>query len=78
MLQVHYQRSVKRVSEKVNRSHSLAHQAFTTIDYAILYAKSKEDVLSLFRVLGGEEPLATSRSIPLQSSVLNEYESTHQ
>ena len=77
ILQVHFQRSVKKVSEKVNRCHSLAHQAFTTIGYAILSAKSKEDVILLFQVLGGTEPLSTAISILPQSSVLKEYESTH-
>lgn len=73
MLQVHYQHSYKRVSENMNPSHSLAHQAFTTIGYVILRTKLKEDILSLFRVLGGEEPLTTARSIVLQNSVLKEY-----
>ena len=76
--QVHFQRSVKNVSEKVNRSHSLAHQAFTTIGYAILHAKSEEDVLSLFHVLEGEEPLSTAICIVPQSTTLKEYQQFHQ
>ena len=45
--------------------------------YAILRAKSEEDVLSLFRVLGGEEPLTTAISILPKSLVLKEYQSIH-
>ena len=52
-------------------------KAFTTIGYVILRAKSEEDVLSHFRVLGGEEPLTTAISILPKSLVLKEYQSIY-
>ena len=55
---VHYQRSVKRVCERVNKGYStLAHKAFNIIAYAIPTETTQSHVESLFQVLCGEKPL---------------------
>lgn len=78
-LQVHYQRSVKRVSEKVNKgSSTLAHQVFTTIGYAIPATKTKEDVDTLFQVLCGAESLSCAiKILPESKSLFEKYQSEH-
>ena len=78
MLQVHYQRSVKRVSDKVNKDSSTqAHKAFTTIAYAIPTAKTKLHVEILFEVLCGAKPVSSALEILPKSSVLREFSSEH-
>ena len=67
-------RSVKKVSEKVNKGH---HCAFTTIGYAILHAKSRNEVASLFSVLCGEKNIDSAIAYIPDSVVLKEYESQH-
>ncbi len=74
---VHYQRSVKRVSERVNKSGTAAYLAFNTIGYAIVNAKRKEDVESLFHVLCGEEPLSTACGILGDRVELTRYSPDH-
>ncbi len=76
LLQVHFMRSVKRVSERVNRRNEQGHQVFTTIGYAIPKAKSQEDVLTLFRVLCWEADLQSAAAI-LGSDVVSEYTHRH-
>jgi len=49
---VHYQ----RVNDKVNKGDSAAHSAFNAIGCAVVRAKCKEDVDTLFHVLCGEDP----------------------
>ena len=73
---VHFQRSVKRVSERVNRHNEEGHRIFTTIGYGIPKATSKEDVLSLFAVLAGDEPLETAGNI-LNDPQMKEYSKHH-
>lgn len=76
---MHFQRSVKRVSGKVNKGIStLAHQAFIAIGYAIPTCKSKEDVETLFQVLCGAKSLTCAIKIVLESSsLLNKYQPEH-
>ena len=77
-LQVHFQRSVKRVSDKVNKGSSTkAYKAFTTIAYAIPTAKTKTEVESIFQVLCGAKPLSAAISNLPESSILKEYEPEH-
>jgi hypothetical protein len=77
-LQVHFQRSVKRVSERANKGgSSKAHKAFTSIAYEIPKAKTKAAVEGLFRVLCGTDPLACAVKILPEVKVLVEYQSEH-
>ena len=76
-IQVHYQRSVKRVSERTNKVGSLGCRAFQHIGYEIPRAKSKEDVENLFAVLAGDKPLATACSILGSPKVLSDYAPEH-
>lgn len=69
--------SVNKVSEKLNRCSSLAHRAFTTIGYAILHAKTKDEVTSLFDVLCGEDSIDNAIAYLPQSGVLKEYQPQH-
>lgn len=55
-MQVHFQQSVKRVCEWVNK-HEAGYRAFTTIGYNIPKVDTPEKVQALFAVLAGEEPL---------------------
>ena len=75
-LQVHFQRSVKRVSEKVNRRNEAGHRVFTTIGYNIPKVDTQEEVLTLFAVLAGEEPLLTAATL-LKSDEIKSYTSDH-
>jgi len=77
-LQVHYQRSVKRVCDKVNKSSSpLAHKAFIAIAYAIPTAKNKDHVETLFKVLCGAKPLMSAIEILPKPSPVKEYLPDH-
>lgn len=69
-------RSVKRVSERVNRRNEQGHQVFTTIGYAIPKAKTREDVLTLFKVLCGEADLHSAAKI-LGSDIVSDYAKKH-
>lgn len=75
---VHFARSVKRVSEQVNKSQPLAYKAFTTIAYAIPHQSAQKDVHTLFDVLEGKADIETA--LPLcekQHSALLEYAKSH-
>ena len=76
---MHFQRSVKRVSGKVNKGYStLAHQTFTTIGYAIPACKSRKDVETLFEVLRGAKSLTSAIEImPESSPLLKKYQPEH-
>ena len=52
---VHFIRSVKRVSERINKGSPLPQKAFTAIAYHIPKATTPEDVTTLFYVLAGED-----------------------
>lgn len=75
---MHFQRSVKRVSDRVNKGSSTrAYKAFTTIAYSIPTSKSKADVETLFKVLCGEKPLSEAIRIMPGSSVLKEFQAEY-
>lgn len=75
---VHYQRSVKRISERLNKNaKNGAHQAFTSIGYAIPNVTKKEHVEILFKVLCGSSPLSSAIKILPKLTVLSESESEH-
>ena len=75
---MHYQRSVKRVSDRVNKGSSTkAHRAFTKIAHAIPAIQKKEQVEILFQVLCGAKPLSSATAILSESSLLREYEPDH-
>lgn len=76
-IQVHYQRSVKRVGEKTNKVGSLGYKAFLHIGYEIPKAKTKADVEDLFAVLSGDKPLGIACSILNFPMVLMDYASEH-
>ena len=72
--QVHFTRSVKRVSERINKGNHLAHKAFTTIAYQIPKAKSAEHVIKLFSILAGEVDISEAAAIcGLQQKSLESY-----
>lgn len=75
--QVHYQRSVKRVAERLNKGSGLGFKAFTTIGYAIPKAVSKEDVITLFDVLCGKKALSAAIDILPEAILLLEYKNDH-
>ena len=76
--QVHYQRSVKRVSSKVNTgAPSLADKAFTMIAYDIPDATSRATVNLLFDVLAGIKPISALTKIWPKSTLLKDYEAIH-
>ena len=54
---VYFIRSVKRVSERVNKGDSLANKAFTTIACNITKMTPTKDVRLLFDVLAGKREL---------------------
>ena len=68
--------SVKRVSERVNRRNEAGHRVFTTIGYNIPKVNTQEEVLTLFAVLAGEEPLLTTATL-LKSDEIKSYTSDH-
>ena len=75
---VHFARSVKRVSEQVNKNQPQAYKAFTTIAYAIPHQITQEDVHTLFDVLEGNTGIEAA--LPLceqQHSMLLEYSKSH-
>lgn len=77
-MQVHFQRSVKRVSERVNKNgSSKAHGAFTAIAYAIPNVKTAAHVQGLFRVLRGSDQLSCAFKILPKIKVLSEYQPEH-
>jgi hypothetical protein len=53
-------RSVKCVSEHVNKNNSLAYKAFTTIAYAIPQQNSQDDVYTLFNILQGNKSIESA------------------
>lgn len=75
--QVHFTRSVKRVSERVNKGNHLAHKAFTTIAYHIPKAKSPEHVMKLFSILAGEADISEAAAICGQQKSLDLYTKSH-
>ena len=75
--QVHFTRSVKRVSECVNKGNHLAHKAFTTIAYHIPKAKSPEHVMKLFSILAGEADISEAAAICGQQRSLDLYTKSH-
>lgn len=75
---MHYQRSVKRISEQVNKNIAgKPHKAFTSIAYAIPNVHKKEHVETLFHVLSGLAPLSSAIKILPEMEVLKTYESEH-
>lgn len=76
-MQVHYQRSVKRVSERTNKVGSPGYKAFLHIGYEIPKAKTKKDVEDLFAVLARDKPLAVACSILNSAKVLTDYAAEH-
>ena len=76
--QVHFTRSVKRVSERINKGNPLAHRAFTTIAYTIPKATSRKDVLLLFNILAGDTSIDKAFSLCKGSSTLKTYAKSHQ
>ena len=74
---VHFTRSVKRVSERANKSNPLAHKVFTTIAYHIPDVSTEEDVLKLFDVLTGEKPLLEVLAICQLGSTTVQYADVH-
>ena len=75
---VHFQRSVKRISERVNKNTSgRAHKAFVSIAYAIPTVKTTKHVEALFRVLRGADPLSSAIDILPKVKILVEYQSEH-
>ena len=73
--QVHYTRSVKRVSKRINKGNHLAIKAFNAIAYHIPKASSPEQVTFLFDVLAGEADIAID--ICNSTSSLRKYADTH-
>ena len=70
---VHFTRSVKRVSERINKRDSLVNKAFTTIAYNVTNMTSKEDVQVLFDVLAGKRELREAVALCAKSTVLETY-----
>ena len=61
---VHFIRSVKCVSERINKGSSLVRKAFTAIAYHIPKATTPEDVTTLFNVLVGEDVSEAAAIMP--------------
>ena len=59
-------RSVKRVAHSVSKGDQLAYEAFKAIGYHVLKANSKQAILTLFEVLGGQLPLDVVSHIVLK------------
>lgn len=74
---VHFTRSVKRVSERVNKNNLLAHKAFTTIAYQIPNALTEADALCLFDVLAGESDISNALALCHHGSTLMQYAEVH-
>ncbi len=70
-------RSVRLVAEKVNKCNRQGAEAFTAIGYKILRHEEKENVMTLFEVLGGQRPLSDALSIIPRSKVLTKYDNAH-
>ena len=70
---VHYTRSVKRVSERVNKGDALANKAFCTIAQLIPDLESEENVLLCFDVLAGKRNISDASAICKQSVVVKKY-----
>ena len=75
---VHFTRSVKRVSERVNKGNPDAHRLFTIIAYQIPDAAMEENVLVLFEVLAGEKKLSNALALCHHSSTIERYAQEHQ
>lgn len=73
---VHFIRSVKRVSERINKGSSLARKAFTAIAYHIPKATTPEDVTTLFNVLAGEDVSEAATLMP-ECSVVQQCSQEH-
>ncbi len=73
---VHFSRSVKRVSERVNKGNPSAYRAFTTIAYQLPDADT-QDVLTLFEVLAGEREIDDALPICQHSTALEKYGKQH-
>ena len=71
--QVHYQRLVKRVAERLNKGSGLGFKAFTSIGYAIAKAVSNQDVITLFDVLCGKKALSAVINILPEAILLLKY-----
>ena len=74
---VHFIRSVKRVSERINKGSPLARKAFTAIAYHIPKAATPEDVTTLFNVLAGEEDVSEAAAIMPECSVVQQCSQEH-
>lgn len=74
---VHFIRSVKRVSERVNKGNPDAHKAFTTIAYQIPDAATEKNALTIFEVLAGERELSDALAICQHGSILEKYAKEH-
>ena len=61
---IHFIRSVKRVSERINKGSPLAQKVFTAIAYHIPKAATPEDVTTLFNVLAGEDVSEAAAIMP--------------
>lgn len=75
--QVHYTRSVKGVSECINKGNPLAIKAFNTIAYHIPQASFPQQVAFLLKVLAEEADIAKALNICKASSSLLKYAGTH-
>lgn len=55
--QVHFIRSLQRVSKKINPQYKEGKEAFIAVGQQILKAKSADEVIKLFDVLRGEKSI---------------------
>ena len=74
---VHFIRSVKRVSERINKGSPLARKAFTAIAYHIPKATTPEDVTTLFNVLAGEEDVSEAAALMPECSIVQQCSKEH-
>lgn len=70
-------RSVKRAVYAVSKDDRSGYEAFKAIGYSILKTETKEAILSLFQVLGGQLPLSKAVEILPASKVLSTYSKKH-
>ena len=61
----------------MNKGNPAAHRAFTTIAYQIPDVSTKEDVLTLFDVLAGENSMSDALLVCKHGSALTQYAESH-
>ena len=69
--------SVKRAVYAVSKDDRSGYEAFKAIGYSILKTETKEAILSLFQVLGGQLPLSKAVEILPASKALSTYSEKH-